>query len=43
VVNARRRSALKTTGPGIAMRGAKITLLHLADGSSRLRYKEAER
>ncbi len=29
-----------TNGPGIAMRGAKITLLHFADGSMSLRYKD---
>jgi hypothetical protein len=29
---------VKTSGPGIAMRGAKITLLHLPDGSMRLRH-----
>ncbi len=33
---------VKTSGPGIAMRGAKITLLHLPDGAMRLRYKERD-
>jgi transposase len=33
---------VKTSGPGIAMRGAKITLLHLPDGSMRLRYKDRD-
>ena len=31
------------TGPDIAMRGAKIMLLHLPDGSMRVRYKTATR
>jgi len=33
---------VKTSGPGIAMRGAKITLLRLPDGSMRLRYKDRD-
>ncbi len=33
---------VKTSGPGIAMRGAKIMLLHLPDGSMRLRYKDRD-
>ena len=33
---------VKTSGPGIAMRGAKMTLLHLPDGSMRLRYKDRD-
>jgi hypothetical protein len=31
---------VKTSGPGIAIRGAKIMLLQLPDGSMRLRYKD---
>ncbi len=34
--------AVKTSGPGYALRGARITLLHLADGSIRARWKERE-
>ncbi len=33
---------VRTSGPGIAMRGAKIMLLHLPDGSIRLRYKDRD-
>ena len=34
--------AVSTKGPGLAMRGARITLLHLADGSMRARWKDRE-
>jgi transposase len=30
---------VKTSGPGIALRGAKVTLLHLLDGDMCVRYK----
>jgi hypothetical protein len=30
---------VKTSGPGIALRGVKVTLLHLLDGQMRVRYK----
>ncbi len=30
---------IKITGPGIALRGARVTLLHFADGSMKVRYK----
>lgn len=33
---------VKTSGPGIAMRGARITLLRLPDGSMRLRCKDRD-
>ncbi len=33
------RYAVKTSGPGTALRGAKITLLHMLDGSLRVRFK----
>jgi hypothetical protein len=32
--------AVKTKGPGLALRGAKITLLHFMDGSMQARYKD---
>ena len=32
--------AVKTKGPGYALRGAKITLLHFLDGSMQARWKE---
>ena len=32
--------AVKTKGPGLALRGAKITLLHFMDGSMLARYKD---
>ena len=31
---------VKTSGPGIALRGARITLHHLMDGTLRVRYKD---
>ena len=34
--------AVKTKGPGLALRRAKITLLHFLDGSMRARFKERE-
>lgn len=34
--------AVETKGPGYALRGAKITLLHFADGSMRARWKERD-
>jgi len=34
--------AVKTKGPGYALRGAKITLLHLLDGSMQARFKNKE-
>lgn len=34
--------AVDTKGPGLAMRGARITLLHLADSSMRARWKDRE-
>ena len=30
---------IKTTGPGIALRGAHVTLLHFADGGMKVQYK----
>lgn len=36
------RYAVNTKGPGLAMRGARITLLHLADCSMRARWKDRE-
>jgi transposase len=30
---------VKTSGPGIALRGAKVTLLHFLEGDMRVRYK----
>jgi transposase len=30
---------VKTSGPGIALRGVKVTLLHLLEGQMRVRYK----
>ena len=32
--------AVKTKGPGLALRGAKITLLHFMEGSMQARYKD---
>ena len=34
------RYAVKTAGPGIALRGAKVTLLHMLDGTMRVRFKD---
>ena len=34
--------ALRTKGPGYALRGARITLPHLADGSMQARFKDRE-
>jgi len=34
--------AVRTKGPGLALRGAKIELLHLLDGSMRARFKDRE-
>jgi len=34
--------AVATKGPGLALRGARITLLHFADGSMRARFKDRE-
>ena len=31
---------VRADGPGIALRGAKVMLLHLADGTMRVRYKD---
>jgi len=31
---------VKTAGPGIAMRGARVTLYHFMDGDMRVRYKD---
>ena len=31
---------VKTSGPGIALRGAKVTLLHFMDGSMSVRHKD---
>jgi transposase len=36
------RYAVKTAGPGMALRGAKITLLHFLDGTLRVRFKDRE-
>lgn len=36
------RYAVKTKGPGLALRGAKITLLHLLDGSMRARFNNRD-
>ncbi len=32
--------AVKTKGPGTALRGAKVTLLHFMDGAMQVRYKD---
>ncbi len=34
------RYAVQTKGPGLALRGAKVTLLHFMDGSMQVRYKD---
>ena len=34
------RYAVQTKGPGLSLRGAKVTLLHFMDGSMQLRYKD---
>ena len=34
-----RMYCIKTTGPGIALRGARVTLLHFADGGMKVHYK----
>ncbi len=36
------RYAVKTAGPGMALRGAKVTLLHLLDGTLRVRFKDRD-
>jgi transposase len=36
------RYAAKTQGPGTALRGAKITLLHMLDGTMRVRFKDRD-
>ena len=36
------RYAVKTVGPGIALRGAKVTLLHFLDGTLRVRFKDRD-
>jgi homeodomain-containing protein len=36
------RYAVQTTGPGTALRGARVTLLHLPDGAMRVRYKDRD-
>jgi transposase len=35
-----KRYCVKTTGPGTALRGAKVTLYHYADGRMRVHYKD---
>lgn len=34
------RYAVQTKGPGVALRGAKVMLLHFMDGSMQVRYKD---
>ncbi len=36
------RYAVKTVGSGMALRGAKVTLLHFLDGTLRVRFKDRE-
>ena len=36
------RYAIKTRGPGMALRGAKVTLLHMLDGTLRVRFKDRD-
>ncbi len=36
------RYAIKTAGPGMALRGAKVTLLHMLDGTLRVRFKDRD-
>src|SRR5271157_5424977 len=36
------RYAVKTQGPGTALRGAKVTLLHMLDGTLRVRFKDRD-
>ena len=36
------RYAIKTQGPGMALRGAKVTLLHMLDGTLRVRFKDRD-
>jgi transposase len=36
------RYAVKTQGPGMALRGAKVTLLHMLDGTLRVRFKDRD-
>jgi hypothetical protein len=36
------RYAVKTAGPGIALRGAKVTLLPFLDGTLRVRFKDRD-
>ena len=36
------RYAVKTRGPGMALRGAKVTLLHMLDGTLRVRFKDRD-
>jgi len=36
------RYAVRTAGPGMALRGAKVTLLHFLDGTLRVRFKDRD-
>ena len=36
------RYAVRTQGPGTALRGAKVTLLHMLDGTLRVRFKDRD-
>jgi hypothetical protein len=36
------RYAVKTQGPGMALRGAKVTLLHMLDGTLGVRFKDRD-
>jgi hypothetical protein len=36
------RYAIRTQGPGTALRGAKVTLLHMLDGTLRVRFKDRD-
>ena len=35
-----KKYCIRTSGPGTALRGARVTLLHFADGRMRVHYKE---
>ena len=35
-----KKYCVRTSGPGTALRGARVTLLHFADGRMRVHYKE---
>jgi len=35
-----KKYCIRTSGPGTALRGARVTLLHFADGQMRVHYKE---